>query len=58
MEYVVLTSHILDWDWEHHLINTFLVVAAAVAKKMPKLKTMELWNCGRGRAAIFRYDNL
>ncbi|KAJ9150540.1 hypothetical protein NKR19_g5269 [Coniochaeta hoffmannii] len=37
-------------------MNAFLRAAAAVAMKMPKLKTMELWNCGQGQACVFRYD--
>lgn len=57
MEYIVLTS-------QEHLrptqcrgtVNAFLRAAAAVALKMPKLRTMELWNCGLGHACVFRWE--
>jgi hypothetical protein len=57
MEYVVLTSqkHLIP-EQDPGKINALLRAAAAVALKMPKFKTMELWNCRRGHACIFRYD--
>ncbi|KAB5526266.1 hypothetical protein GE09DRAFT_1292901 [Coniochaeta sp. 2T2.1] len=57
MEFVVLTSQEhLRPDQNRGNINAFLRAAAAVALKMPKLKTMELWNCGQGQACVFRYE--
>jgi hypothetical protein len=57
MEFVVLTSQEhLRPDQNRSKINAFLRAAAAVALKMPKLKTMELWNCGQGQACVFRYE--
>lgn len=57
MQFVVLTSQEhLRPDQNRSKINAFLRAAAAVALKMPKLKTMELWNCGRGQACVFRYE--
>lgn len=57
MEFVVLTSQEhLRPDQTRSKTNAFLRAAAAVALKMPKLKTMELWNCGEGQAAVFRYE--
>lgn len=57
MQFVVLTSQEhLRPDHNRSKINAFLCAAAAVALKMPKLKTMELWNCGRGQACVFRYE--
>jgi hypothetical protein len=57
MEYVALTSQEhLRPDQNRSKIHDFLCAAAAVASKMPKLKTMELWNCGQGQACIFRYE--
>jgi hypothetical protein len=57
MEFVVLTSqeHLQPQTCRSR-INAFLCAAAAVALKMPKLKTMELWNCGQGQACVFRYE--
>lgn len=34
-----------------------LKAAAEAAMRMPKLQVMEIWNCGEGHAAIFRYDS-
>ncbi|OIW26063.1 hypothetical protein CONLIGDRAFT_684600 [Coniochaeta ligniaria NRRL 30616] len=57
MEFVVLTSQEhLRPDQNRSKINALLRAAAAVALKMPKLKTMELWNCGQGQACVFRYE--
>ncbi|KAI1174790.1 hypothetical protein F4777DRAFT_552967 [Nemania sp. FL0916] len=53
---LALTSRILANDagtaWS---INIMLQKAAAVALKMPRLVTMELWNGRRGVAMLFRY---
>lgn len=55
LESVALTS-------QHHLrpmatsLNDLLHRAAAAAMKMPRLQIMELWNCGDGHAAVFRYE--
>ncbi|OIW22768.1 hypothetical protein CONLIGDRAFT_687186 [Coniochaeta ligniaria NRRL 30616] len=57
MEYLVLTSQEhLNPSQDHGKVNALLRAAAAVALKMPKLKTIELWNCGNGQACLFRYD--
>lgn len=57
MEFVAVTAQEhLRLDQDHGKINAFLRAAAAVALKMPKLKTMELWNCGQGHACVFRYE--
>lgn len=57
MESVVLTSQEhLRPDQNPNKTNAFLGAAAAVALKMPNLKTMELWSCGEGQAAVFRYE--
>jgi hypothetical protein len=70
MEFVVLTSqerlrpdnrpkineYFLKGPDNRPKINALLQAAAAVALKMPKLKTMEIWNCGQGEACIFRYE--
>jgi hypothetical protein len=37
-------------------IEHVLYSAARAAKKIPQLQTMELWNGGRGHAALFRYN--
>ena len=59
MEFVVLTSQEhLRPDENRIKINALLRAAAAVALKMPKLKTMELWNCGHGQVCVFRYEAL
>jgi hypothetical protein len=38
-------------------INAMLHAAAGVAKAMPKLQTMELWNGASGHASVFRYKS-
>ncbi|OAL49040.1 hypothetical protein IQ07DRAFT_654550 [Pyrenochaeta sp. DS3sAY3a] len=38
-------------------INNLIYSAAQALKKMPKLRTMELWNGGQGHAALFRYKS-
>ncbi|RFU28823.1 hypothetical protein B7463_g7515, partial [Scytalidium lignicola] len=35
-------------------INELLQAAASAAKKMPKLQTMDIWNCGEEKS-VFRY---
>lgn len=55
LESIALTS-------QHHLrpdhpgLNDLLQKAAFAAMKMPKLQIMEIWNCGNGNAAFFRYE--
>ncbi|KAJ4393026.1 hypothetical protein N0V93_002232 [Gnomoniopsis smithogilvyi] len=56
LESVALTS-------QHHLgptspgLNDLLYKAATAAMRMPHLQIMEIWNCGKGCAAIFRYES-
>ncbi|KKY35095.1 putative oxoglutarate iron-dependent oxygenase [Diaporthe ampelina] len=55
LESIALTSQ----HWlEPTQANTskLLLLAAAAAGQMPKLRIMEIWNCGSGHAAIFRYE--
>lgn len=37
--------------------NELLFKAASAALKMPQLQIMEIWNCGNGYAALFRYES-
>ncbi|EAQ89285.1 hypothetical protein CHGG_05904 [Chaetomium globosum CBS 148.51] len=39
-------------------IEAVLQAAAAAAMRMPRLETMEIWNGGRGVAALFQYQAL
>ena len=56
-----LTSLVLTWQilsaepGSQANINLLLESAAAAAMKMPKLKTMEIWNGGEGLAGTFQY---
>lgn len=50
----------MDEDWNLELwikdVGQLLLHAARAALRMPKLRLMEIWNSGRGTAAIFRYE--
>lgn len=55
LESLALTSqHWLEPSQEH--TENLLKLAASAAQNMPKLQIMEIWTCGKGRAAIFRYE--
>ncbi|KAJ4855376.1 uncharacterized protein T069G_10934 [Trichoderma breve] len=53
---LVLTSKLLAPDKSPIEIGAMLQAAAAVATKMPQLKTMEIWNGRKGVAALFKYQ--
>ncbi|KAK4085612.1 uncharacterized protein Triagg1_602 [Trichoderma aggressivum f. europaeum] len=53
---LVLTSKLLAPDESPIEIGAMLRAAAAVATKMPQLKTMEIWNGRKGIAALFKYQ--
>ncbi|KAI1827499.1 hypothetical protein F4861DRAFT_550406 [Xylaria intraflava] len=53
---LVLTSQLFTPDESPTRIADMLQAAAAVAMKMPKLRTMEIWNGRRGLAMLFRYQ--
>ncbi|KAH6700207.1 hypothetical protein EV126DRAFT_29987 [Verticillium dahliae] len=55
---LVLTSKLLTPDENPTDINAILQAAALAAMKMPRLKTMEIWNGRKGLAALFRYQAL
>ncbi|KAJ3536683.1 hypothetical protein NM208_g553 [Fusarium decemcellulare] len=52
---ISLTSNIL-LSRSNDMVNELLERAAQPAKKMPKLKILELWHCKTGEAGIFRYE--
>ena len=37
-------------------METMLQAAAAAARKIPQLETMEIWNGRKGLAALFKYQ--
>lgn len=58
LESLALTSNILDPQQQSVYINDFLEAVALVAIKMPRLKSMELWNGRAGFAGVFQYQLL
>ncbi|KAK7699701.1 hypothetical protein SLS64_011474 [Diaporthe eres] len=55
LESLALTSqHWLEPTQEN--TQKLLYLAARAALKMPSLQIMEIWTCGNGHAAIFRYE--
>ena len=56
LESLALTSNVLKPQQQH--VNNFLETAALVTRKMPRLKSMELWNGGAGFAGVFQYQIL
>ena len=56
LESLALTSNILDSQQQFVSINGLLESVALVAMKMPRLKSMELWNGRAGFAGVFRYQ--
>ncbi|KAJ5778681.1 hypothetical protein N7520_001927 [Penicillium odoratum] len=55
MTSLTLTSRLLTPDENPVAIDDMLQQAAAVAMKMPNLKSMEIWNGRKGLAMLFRY---
>ena len=56
LESLALTSNVLESQQQSVYINDFLETVALVAMKMPRLKSMELWNGRAGFAGVFRYQ--
>jgi hypothetical protein len=55
LQTLALTSQDLEPHNDLRKIEHVLYSAAREVKKMPKLQTLELWNGGKGHAALFRY---
>ncbi|PTB47055.1 hypothetical protein M441DRAFT_64297 [Trichoderma asperellum CBS 433.97] len=55
---LVLTSQLLAPDQSHQHIMNMLKRAGLAATRMPKLKTMEIWNGREKLAALFKYELL
>ncbi|RYP90017.1 hypothetical protein DL770_003862 [Monosporascus sp. CRB-9-2] len=53
---LTLTSQLLNAQEDPDRINDVLQAAASTALKMPKLKTLEIWNGRVGSAALLRYQ--
>lgn len=56
LESLTLTSNVLDPQQEFIHVNKLLKRMALVAMKMPRLKSMELWNGRGGFAGAFQYQ--
>ena len=56
LESLALTSHCLRSQEQSVYINDLLQRIALVAVKMPRLKSMELWNGRAGFAGVFQYQ--
>ena len=56
LQTLALTSEDFEPHNDPRKIEHVLYSAARAVKKMPKLQTMELWNGGKGNAALFRYS--
>ena len=56
LESLALTSNVLEPQRQSVRINDHLEAIALVAKKMPRLKSMELWNDKVGFAGAFQYQ--
>ena len=56
LESLALTSNVLKPEQQSVYINDFLETIALVAMKMPRLKSMELWNGRAGFAGVFQYQ--
>lgn len=52
---LALTSRLLAPDADLGDVNDMLAAAAATARRMPALETMEIWNGREGLAGLFRY---
>jgi hypothetical protein len=53
---LTLTSQLLSPEEDPRTINDMLEAAASMALKMPKLKTLKIWNGRAGSAALLRYQ--
>ena len=58
LESLALTSNVLQSQQQSVYINDLLETVALVAMKMPRLKSMELWNGRAGFAGVFQYQVL
>ena len=56
LESLALTSNVLRSQQQSIYINDLLETIALVAMKMPRLKSMELWNGTAGFAGVFQYQ--
>lgn len=56
LESLALTSNVLKSQQQSVYINDLLETIALVAMKMPRLKSMELWNGRAGFAGVFQYQ--
>ena len=56
LESLALTSSVLNSQQQPVSINDLLEKIALVAMKMPRLKSMELWNGKAGFAGLFQYQ--
>ncbi|CAD6586272.1 MAG: hypothetical protein ASARMPRED_002491 [Alectoria sarmentosa] len=56
LESLALTSNVLESQQRSGYINDSLATVALVAMKMPRLKSMELWNGRAGFAGVFQYQ--
>ncbi len=56
LESLALTSNVLKPQQQSDYINDFLETVALVSMKMPRLKSMELWNGRAGYAGVFQYQ--
>lgn len=52
---LALTSRVLAPDAKQDDVDGMLVAAAAVARRMPVLETVEIWNGREGLAGLFRF---
>ena len=57
LQTLALTSQDFEPHNDPRKIEHLLSSAAGAVKKMPKLQTLELWNGGKGHAALFRYNS-
>lgn len=55
LESLTLSSPLLVPTCPPGKANDMLLAAGLAAMRMPKLRMMEIWNGGRGYAALFRY---
>ena len=56
LESLALTWNVLKSQQQSVYINDLLETIALVAMKMPRLKSMELWNGSAGFAGVFQYQ--
>jgi hypothetical protein len=58
LAHIALTSQCLSPEMSPTTIMNLLQAAARAAQRMPKLKTMEVWNGLEGIAALFKYESI